>query len=286
MPRGLATKTLNLVAITYEILKAEQPLTVRGVCYRLFNRKLIPDMSKNSTARVSTVLTTARERGLIPWEWIVDETRKISTYASWEHPDEFIDEKIREYRRDRWENQPERVFIVSEKGTVSGILRQVIAHFGVPWVVFHGFGSASALNLLAEISASDDRPLTLLYVGDHDPSGRHMSDVDIPDRLARYGGRATIERVAIDKSDLRGLAPMTFPASDKKDDARYPWFVQTHGTVCCELDALDANVLRERVNRAITRHIDGTLWHRAASVEQAEINSLRDFFATWKREVA
>src|SRR5215218_10080252 len=42
MPRGLATKTVDLVAVCHDILEVEQPLTVRGVCYRLFNRKLIP----------------------------------------------------------------------------------------------------------------------------------------------------------------------------------------------------------------------------------------------------
>jgi hypothetical protein len=151
----------------------------------------------------------------------------------------------------------------------------------VPWVIFHGFGSASALNRLAEISADDDRPLTLLYVGDHDPSGRHMSDVDIPDRLARYGGKATIERVALVASDLAALAPMTFPASDKRTDARYRWFVATHGDTCCELDALDANVLRGRVETAILGHIDPVLWERAACTEQAEITSLRNFLDTW-----
>jgi hypothetical protein len=285
MPRGLAQKTLDLIAASRDILTAEQPLTVRGVCYRLFNRKLIPGMETKHTKRVSEALT-ARERGMIPWSWIVDETRQITRYASWDDPDAFIEDKLREYRRDWWEGQPERVFIVSEKGTVSGILRPVIAEFAVPWVVFHGFGSASAVNLLAAITAADERPLTLLYVGDHDPSGLHMSDVDLPGRLARYGGAATIERVALVEADLAALAPMTFPASDKRSDARYPWFDAAHGDVCCELDALDANELRRRVRGAIVRHIDPMLWNRAGSTEQAERNSLSAFFKTWKRGAA
>lgn len=286
MPRALATKTLALIDASIEILREQQPTTVRAVCYRLFNAKLLPDMSVRSTKRVSAALTIARERGLIPWSWIVDETRQITTWASWEDPDRFIEQKISEYRRDWWESQPDRVFIVSEKGTVSGILRPVLADYGVPWVVFHGFGSASALNRLADISAADDRPLILLYVGDHDPSGRHMSDVDLPERLERYGGTAGIERVALIGSDLDALAPSTFPASDKRKDSRYAWFVAHHGEVCCELDALDANVLRDRVEEAIISHIDPVLWERAASTEKAERTSLHDFFKTWKRGAA
>ena len=211
MPHGLAEKTLDLIAASKEILAAEQPLTVRGVCYRLFNRKLIPNMATASTKRVSAALTTARERDMIPWHWIVDETRKITPGPVGTDPDGFIEEKLREYRRDHWESQPERVYIVSEKGTVSGILRPVLSAYGVPWVVFHGFGSASALNQLAEISVDDDRPLTLLYVGDHDPTGRHMSDVDIPERLTlrwrgddRTGGARRLRPCRPRPDDLPG----------------------------------------------------------------------------------
>ncbi len=72
MPRGLARKTQDLIDAAALILAEIQPATVRGVCYQLFNRKLIPDMLKNSTAKVSRVLVQARERELIPWGWIVD----------------------------------------------------------------------------------------------------------------------------------------------------------------------------------------------------------------------
>jgi hypothetical protein len=37
-------------------------------------------MSKNDTNRVSRQLTDARERGEIPWEWVVDETREPECY--------------------------------------------------------------------------------------------------------------------------------------------------------------------------------------------------------------
>lgn len=284
--RGLATKTLDLIAVCHAILEVEQPLTVRGVCYRLFNRKLIPDMGKNSTARVSSILTTARERDMIPWDWLVDETREIGWTPSWDDPTEFMESVEDQYRKDRWAFQPHRVFLVSEKGTVGGILRPVIAYYGVPFAVYHGFGSASAVNLLARISASDHRPLTLLYVGDHDPSGRYMSDVDLPGRIDRSGGRATMERVALMRSDLDDLAPMTFRAEDKKTDSRYPWFIDNHGDTCCELDALDANELRERVKNAIVRHLDVAAWKQAGATEDAEIGSIRDFFATWKSDAA
>jgi hypothetical protein len=288
MPHGLAQKTLDRIAIAREILAAEQPLTVRGVAYRFFNRKLLPDMGKRSTDIASTFLTTAREREMIPWQWLVDETRPIEYVPSWDDPEQFLESVGEQYRVDRWASQPIRVFLVSEKGTVGGILRPVIKGCGVPFAVYHGFGSASAVNLMARISASDRRPLILLYAGDFDPSGRYMSDKDLPERLARYGGVATIERVALVESDLPGLAAagLTFSAHEKKADSRYRWFLEEHGEVCAELDALDANELRRRVEAAILGHLDLDAWDRAGSTEEAEINSLREFFSAWKTEAA
>src|SRR5262249_3814596 len=148
IPRGLADKTLALIEAARTILAEIQPASVRGVCYQLFNRRLIPDMGKNSTDRVSRALTAAREQGLIDWNAIVDDTRAVDWAPTWDDPDSYIDSVAGGYRRDRWTSQPERVMIVSEKGTVSGILRPVIDEWGVNFAVYHGFGSASAIRLL------------------------------------------------------------------------------------------------------------------------------------------
>ena len=63
--RGLAKATLDLIDAVVEILEEQNPMTVRGVCYQLFGRKLIPNMSRKETGRVSRILVTARERGLV-----------------------------------------------------------------------------------------------------------------------------------------------------------------------------------------------------------------------------
>src|SRR5690554_4293199 len=95
--RGLARQTLHLIAECQEILQEIQPASVRAVCYRLFVEKLIPDMSKRSTNRVSRVLTTAREEGYIPWEWIVDENRDLEGIAQWSSPEHFMDSVTRQF---------------------------------------------------------------------------------------------------------------------------------------------------------------------------------------------
>ena len=75
--RGLAQESLDLIEAGRVILEEIQPATVRAVCYRLFTQNLIDSMAKNETAKVSRLLTIAREGGDIPWSHIVDETRAL-----------------------------------------------------------------------------------------------------------------------------------------------------------------------------------------------------------------
>jgi hypothetical protein len=83
MPRGKAERSLALIDASYAILQEIQPATVRAVCYRLFTLGLIESMAKTCTNRVSTQLVDAREQGLIPWEWVVDETREVERAPTW-----------------------------------------------------------------------------------------------------------------------------------------------------------------------------------------------------------
>lgn len=254
---------------------------MRAVCYQLFNAKLIPDMSKASTNKVSRALTLARQRGVIPWEWVVDETREAERIAAWGNPAAYARAVARSYRRDRWEHQPQRIEVWSEKGTVRGTLAPILHEYGVTFRVMHGYSSATALWEAAEDAKALDAPLHVFYVGDYDPSGMHMSAVDLPRRLGEHDAPIHIERVALTRDDIeRGDLP-GFAALEKRRDPRYRWFVGTYGPRCWELDALDPVRLRERVRQAILRHLDLAAWERVGVVEGAELASLREVLADW-----
>jgi hypothetical protein len=70
--RGMARKSLDLIEAMATIAEAAQPITVRGVAYKLFTLGLIPSMAKLETNKVSRLLREARERGIISWDWIVE----------------------------------------------------------------------------------------------------------------------------------------------------------------------------------------------------------------------
>ena len=280
MGRGKSAKSLALIDACYDILAEIQPATVRAVCYKLFTRGLIASMAKNETNRVSSQLVYARSQDIIPWEWIVDETRQVERKPSWADPATYVRAVSRSYRRDRWAQQFYTVEVWSEKGTVRGTLAPVLDELGVPFRVMHGYGSATTLHDVAEESFGCN--FVALYCGDWDPSGLHMSECDMPARLEEYGGDVTLARVALSAADVSSATLPHFHVDTKRGDPRWGWFRDHYGTRCVELDALDPRILRARVAEAIRSYIDPEDWERCERTEALERESMYHILDQWK----
>jgi hypothetical protein len=202
--------------VAASILARIHPASIRAVCYQLFTAGWLDSMAKKDTNRVSTLLTWAREHDDIPWAWIVDETRAPERISAWADPAAYAETVSRAYRRDRWTDQPSWIEVWSEKGTIRGTLAPVLNRYGVTFRVLHGYGSATALHEAADESWTDerDRELRVLYCGDWDPSGLHMSEVDLPARLEAYDANITIQRRANAAThDMPGLSGTTASAA-------------------------------------------------------------------------
>jgi hypothetical protein len=279
--RGMAQRSLDLIEAMRVIAEAAQPITGRGVGYKLFTRDLIASMAKSEMQRVYRLLKEARELCIIPWEWIVDETRAIERVSTWDNPAAYARCVARSYRRDFWNQQPVRVEVWSEKGTVRGVLAPVLDHYAVGFRVMHGFSGATTIHDVAQ--DDDGRELIVLYVGDFDPSGMFMSEVDLPARLSKYDGdHVELRRIALTQKQARGLP--SFPAADKRKDPRYKWFCSNYGNCCWELDAMDPNNLRDCVEQAIIKLIEPVAWQRCEVVNCAEQASLKTVLEQWPRK--
>jgi hypothetical protein len=281
--RGMAKESIGLIEAMYEDAKVANPITGRGLGYKLFsNHGLIDSMATNEMQKVYRLLRVAREQRVIPWHWIVDETRELERANTWNDPEEYAEWVAQSYRRDFWNQQPHRVLVVSEKGTVRGVLAPVLDDLAVGFRVMHGFSSATTLYDIAQ--DDDGRPVIVLYVGDYDPSGLFMSEVDIPKRLKGYGGKhIKFRRIALTYQQAQRLP--SFSVADKKKDPRYNWFVSNHGRRCWELDAMDPRILRNCVEREIKKLIEPTAWRRCEIVNQAEKDSLQDVLEQWRAQV-
>ena len=83
--RGKAQATLVLEQAILEIVEERAPITVRGVCYALFVRELIPTW-RWATQRISRIMTEMRERAL-DWTKIVDGSRAVKRARTWSDPE-------------------------------------------------------------------------------------------------------------------------------------------------------------------------------------------------------
>jgi hypothetical protein len=300
--RGRAQATLSLIEEMIDIAREIQPCGVRALHYQLFIRKLIPSMDKNCAKMVSRLCTIAREEGTMPWEWITDATRAEQGVATWADPAAYARVVQASYRKDKWESQPTFVVVWSEKATIQGTIKPVLRKYEVPFQVLHGWSSSTTV-MGAVRAALDRRQRTvIIYIGDRDPSGMFMSEVDLVKRLARYSTNTPadkdidlgwarrrlaeigleIRRIALTKVDTVALGEaMSFPASDKKDDSRYEWFVENYGHLCWELDALSPAVLRDRLEQAILAELDMETWDRYVRVEEVERDLIIETCQGW-----
>jgi hypothetical protein len=298
--------TFDRIKVAREIAEAIQPCPVRAIAYKFFIRKLINSMDVKEVRKVGAALTAAREHGLIPWGWIVDKNREDEVVPTWANMRSRLRSALASYRRNKWQDQPVQVLVWSEKGTVGGTLEPVLDRYEVPFLVLHGWSGATPIHAAAQDSLVRGKPTVILYVGDYDPSGMYMSEVDLPRRLYRYSTDTpaedkdidpsvarialaelglTIRRIALTQEDTVALGKkLAFKAEDKKGDenkkgdSRYEWFVRHYGHWCWELDALDPNVLRGRVASAILGYLDSEAWDRYVAIEELEIESFHHYF--------
>jgi hypothetical protein len=284
--RGRSKATLDLIQTCLKIIKERQPISVRGVCYALFVDGQIDSMAKENTQKISRVLTEMREEGILPWEWIVDDSRSMEGDGGFTDLKQYARVIRNSYTRDFWAHQTKRVIVISEKATVAGIVRPVLDKYGVPFFAAHGYNSATKVYDLASEIVKDKRTYHFLYIGDYDPSGMHMSEIDLPTRLERYGNIAMeqqeiidreldfhFDRIALIESDTTKLP--SFDAETKKEDKRYRWFIDNFGAQAWELDAMNPNDLRARVEAEIVDHVDSEAWAQHQKVEEAQQESVR-----------
>ena len=158
--RGMAQRSLDLIEAMREIAepRSRSPAAASATsCSRASSSHRWRD---SEMQRVYRLLKEARERGIIPWEWIVDETRSIERVSTWDDPADYARTVAQSYRRDFWNQQPHRVEVWSEKGTVRGVLAPVLDHYAVGFLpVQRILSSATKVHDVAE--DDDGRPLIL-----------------------------------------------------------------------------------------------------------------------------
>lgn len=250
-------------------------LTIRQLYYQLVSGNVIKNVPQEYKSLVD-LMTKARLAGLIDWEAIEDRTRNVQIPTTWENLPQILEAAYRGYKENPWEKQENYVEVWVEKEALSNVLDRACDDFRVPWFCCKGYPSLSemwrtSLRLLRQAHPSNGgsgKQVTILYLGDHDPSGIDMVR-NLRDRLKllTYELDMDIMRIALNMAQIEEYALPPNPA--KETDSRSPGYVEKYGNESWELDALKPQLLVDLIQDNLRGLIDNEAWGMSA-VEEAD----------------
>ncbi len=262
---GRQAKTQNIIDQARDILQEYHPMTLRQVYYQLVSGQVIEN-SRSAYQGVSNALVDARLEGSIPWEWLEDRLRRPSIYGGYRDPAHFALVMKYRYYRDIWPTQPRRFEAWLEKDALSGIFTNVCSRYNVTLNVGRGYDGWDSIHNAAERYGTGEN-WTILYYGDFDPSGDDMVR-SLRERLGQLRSFPTIIKIALSMDDVtRYELP---PNKTKPTDTRRGAFIEKHGDVAVELDALRPAVLEESLRTEIEKLMDMSAFRATEEQEKKD----------------
>lgn len=249
-------------------------LSVRQLYYQLVARDIIPNTEK-SYKRIVDVVNKARLGGFMDWDAIEDRNRDIEMKTRWASGASIVQASADSFHRDMWDSQADRVFIIVEKAALAGVLGAVSRRWDVPLLAARGYPSVSIVREMALEHFADPiahgQYVTVLHLGDHDPSGIDMTR-DLRERFELFLGEEASEsfnlrRIALSMEQIEQYEPPPNPA--KVTDSRFAGYEREHGSESWELDALEPKQLIALVTDELEQFIDPDAWEQeTARTEQ------------------
>lgn len=245
-------------------------LTLRQLYYQFVSRDLIPNNDR-SYKRLGSIVSDGRLAGLIDWDYIVDRGRNLYGTPHRDDPGQTIRIASYTHRLDKWEGQPNRVEVWVEKEALASVISRAASSRDVDYLACKGYMSQSEMWAAGQRYlgyARAGQSVTVLHLGDHDPSGIDMTR-DICDRLGEFTrGEVdlTVRRIALTRAQVDQYQPPPNPA--KITDSRAVDYVRRHGDESWELDALAPPVLVALINQHIDGLNDSAHYARRSSLEQ------------------
>lgn len=251
-------------------------VTLRQLYYRLVSTGVIPNQA-GAYKTLSAKSAAARREGWFPS--LIDRTRAIEAFGTFESPVKALEDIASGYRRDRTEGQKTSIYLGVEKHGMTVQLMHWFGQYGVPVLALGGYSSQTFVDVVAADIERQERPAILLYAGDHDPSGEDI-DRDFEERTEIF---SKVYRVALTSAQVKkyDLPPMP----GKQTDSRSARFIMKHGElVQVELDALPPEELRKLYEKALFKHFNKKVWEKVKAQEEEERLGLRDALAVAKMD--
>ena len=114
----------------FEIVAGMRPMTVRQVFYQLVVRNVIDKTEEQYQGTVIRLLTEMRMADEIPFNWIIDESRRRIILRSFDNVADAVDDCAKFYRRNAMRESSVYMEIWTEKEALSGIISDEATGFG------------------------------------------------------------------------------------------------------------------------------------------------------------
>jgi hypothetical protein len=215
------------------------PTNVTFLFYELEQQGVVPkayrDASGNKRPRtprqdISDATLRLRELGLVPWWWIVDETRDVSAWRYAASVYEYILDTVPLARIDCWGGEPPPLTICEARAT-RGALERITAEYLAPITATAGQSGGHIVNEIVPLLRNNER--RVLYIGDCEVDGpgdqieantrryieQHAGRIFTPETWSRVAltteqvnRRPSLRRLAINKFDHRCKPPRPYRA--------------------------------------------------------------------------
>jgi len=217
---------------------------------------------------VIKALTYLRERGIVPWSWIADESRSLTEWEFAGSVAEYLSNQVNRARIDCW-GESRSPLIACESKATAGVLSNLAAEYLCPIVPTGGQCGGLLHTDVAPVLANGNRPV--LYLGDYDLAGGHIEE-NTRRVLESIVGYLDWQRIAITDEQIqeRDLAPI------HKTDKRY---LDGHPHEAWEVEALGQGtvmgIVREALDDLLPEPLEAVLVREQAQRDDVT-EALRD----------
>jgi hypothetical protein len=221
------------------------PTSNRFLYYELIARGIVskerrgarrPDQDANDA------LTHLRENGLIPWDWIVDETRTLLDYSGSPSIKEAVLDYLPSARLDLW--QGKIILVLTESRSLAGVLRQIAWDYRIRIASTNGQCGGFLHTTIAPLLRDGDVPPQVLYLGDYDLAGNQI-EANTRSVLEQDAGDLDWTRIALTAEQVEQY---DLPTIEKRD-RRYN---DGHPHLAVETEALSQKLIVDLLEAELT----------------------------------
>lgn len=270
-------KSVEMLEASDKIIRSYEAkglsMTLRQLYYQFVQMNVIPNDDRQYD-NLGKLITRGRRAGLISWTAIEDRTRTLRGLNFVADGDEAIRDMASNFRLDLWKGQPWRPEVWIEKDALVGVIAGICNDLRVDYFSCRGYASDSEMwragQRLARYVTKGQRPI-IFHLGDHDPSGCHMT-VDNRTRIEMFAGvPVMVQRLALNMNQIEELKPPPNPLKigldGKFSDARAEQYFLEHGGSSWELDALSPDYIQNLISENVATIRDESRWEEALREE-------------------